>query len=105
MDDVWVRLTIRALRISHSHTQILPPQADPAYLAKAQAIRDKEGRDPVVVLNGLGGAGLKFRLRGAQPAHFYCRTWYARWYVLAAGPPVCRMIDRPMAGAADWTDE
>lgn len=52
---------------------------DPEYLAKAQALREQEGREPVVVLNGLGGAGLKFRLRGAQPTHPYCRTWYARW--------------------------
>lgn len=68
--------------ISHPDTDtssFFPKQADPGYLVKAQAIREQEGREPVVVLNGLGGAGLKFRLRGAQPSHYYCRTWYARW--------------------------
>ena len=74
-----------------------PPETDPVYLARAQAIREAPYKDPVVVLNGLGGAGLKFKLRGARPTHYYCRTWYARWHTAwilprVVIPPVARCL-------------
>lgn len=74
-----------------------PPETDPLYLSRAQAVRESPGRDPVVVLNGLGGAGLKFRLRGAKPTRSYCRSWYARWHTAwilprVLIPPVARCL-------------
>jgi len=74
-----------------------PAEDDPVYLSRAKAIREAPGRDPVIVLNGLGGAGLQFRLRGAKPTHYYCRTWYARWHTAwilprVMVPPVARCL-------------
>lgn len=74
-----------------------PPETLPDYLAKAKASRSAPGRFPVVVLNGLGGAGLKFRLRGAKPSRWYCRNWYARYHTAwilprVVIPPVARCL-------------
>lgn len=71
--------------ISSLDLLLLPPpplsiiSIDPYYNDQAAMLRNSPGRDPVVVLNGLGGAQLKFRLRGAHSEHPYCRSWYATW--------------------------
>ena len=74
-----------------------PDEDDPIYLSRANSIREAPGRDPVIVLNGLGGAGLQFRLRGAKPTHYYCRTWFARYHTAwilprVMVPPVARCL-------------
>ena len=74
-----------------------PPESDPLYISRAKTIREAAGRDPVIVLNGLGGAGLQFRLRGAKPSYSYCRTWYLRFHTAwilprVVIPPVARCL-------------